>query len=59
MKNRDFIGKPAVAKMKKEGWASGKRCVKVHVESDADDDEDSGRPIADACGDNAIMMYDI
>jgi len=56
MKNRDFIGKPAVAKMKKEGWASGKRCVKVHVESDADDDEDSGRPIADACGDNAIMM---
>merc|ERR1719192_1828432 len=56
MKNRDFIGKSAVAKMKKEGWASGKRCVKVHVETDTDDDEDKGRPIADACGDNAIMM---
>jgi len=55
LKGRDFIGKSAVAKMKKEGWPSGKRCVKVHVETDADDDENDGLAIADACGDNAIM----
>lgn len=52
MKNRDFIGKDACKKQKKDGPASGRRCVKIQV--DTTEDSQDPRPIAYAYGDNAI-----
>jgi len=61
-KNRDFIGKKAWLKQKKEGPESGRRCVKVHVEdevisaSNGGQAQEQSRAIAEAYGDNAIFM---
>jgi len=54
MKNRNFVGMDAVKKQKKEGWASGKRCVKITVNTEENPVENRSPP--EPYGDNVIFI---
>jgi len=54
MKNHNFVGMDAVKKQKKDGWASGKRCVKITVNTEENPVENRSPP--EPYGDNAIFI---